>query len=264
MEKLSDSLRSETAMIGIMLSEIASPNMIRLFQQAGFQYTIVDNEHGSFDFSQLSALAGLASGYGFPLVVRVPGISREQITKVLDMGARGILVPMVNTPEQARQVVAYSKYTPVGQRGISTTRAHTNYNPPPLAEYLRSANQNTWTMVQLETAEAIKNAEGIAGVEGVDAVLIGPNDLSADLGTPGQVNSAGVRSAAEKVAAAGRKTGKPVGMITGNQELIRFCRQLGFTLFSVGSELDLLLRGGRERVEQFRELCKHVDKEGKA
>ena len=253
MENFNTSLRQGTMAIGIMLSEIASPNIIRLFRQAGFQYAIVDNEHGSFDFSQLSALVGVASGYDYPVVIRVPGISREHITKVLDMGARGILVPMVDTPEQARQVVAYSKYIPVGRRGISTTRAHTDYSPPPLREYLAFANKNTLTLVQLETQEAVGNAEEILRIEGIDAVFVGPNDLAADLGVPGQVTSPRVYHAVQKIAEAGQKIGKPVGVITGNQELIRFCRQAGYTLFSVGSELDLLLRGGKERVKHFSE-----------
>lgn len=237
--------------LGVMLSEFANPNITRIFQEAGFQFVIIDDEHGYFDFTQLAALISVASGRGFPMIVRIPGVSREYITKVLDMGANGILVPMVNTPEQALEIVSYSKYTPLGKRGISTTRAHTNYNPPPLKAYLPVANQNTATIIQLETAEAIHNAEKIIQIDGIDAVMIGPNDLAADLGKPGEVSSSAVLEAVEHVAAICKTCNKPAGVITGNAQLISYSRQHGFTLFSVGSELDLLLKGGKSRVTDF-------------
>lgn len=244
-------LDKKASTLGVMLSEFANPNITRIFQEAGFQFVIIDDEHGYFDFTQLAALIGVASGRDFPMIVRIPGVSREYITKVLDMGANGILVPMVNTPEQAMEIVSYSKYTPLGKRGISTTRAHTNYNPPPLKAYLPMANRNTATIIQLETAQAVNNAEKIIQTPGIDAVMIGPNDLAADLGVPGEVSSPVVLEAVEHVAAICRACSKPAGVITGNAQLISFSRQHGFTLFSVGSELDLLLKGSKSRVADF-------------
>ena len=244
-------LYGQSPVLGVMLSEFENPNIVRIFQQAGFQYLIVDDEHGYFDYSRVAALIAVASGHSFPVIVRVPGVSREYITKVLDMGASGILVPMVDTPEQARQVVSYSKYAPVGHRGVSTTRAHTNYAPPPLKEYLQDANRRVLTMIQLETKQAVSNAASIAQIEGIDALFIGPNDLACDLGIPGEVSNPLVQEAAAQVAEIGRQAQKPVGIITSNSDLTAFCRNCGFTLFSSGSELDLLLKGAKARVREF-------------
>ena len=130
-------------------------NIVRILKTAGFEFVIIDCEHGYFDLSQTAALIGMGSCCGLPVFVRVPSTGREYITKVMDMGAAGLLVPMVNSAEDARQAVEYAKYTPLGKRGISTQRAHTNYAPPPLEEYLKMANQRTMIMVQLETRELL-------------------------------------------------------------------------------------------------------------
>lgn len=162
METLKQKLNARKTVLGTMLSEVANPNMARIMKAAGFELIIVDCEHGYFDFSQLAAIASLGNGFGLPVLVRIPEIRREWITKALDMSCDGLLVPMVNTAQQALEVIRYAKYQPLGERGISTTRAHTNYNPPPLGEYMRQANERTCILVQLETAEAIANVREIA------------------------------------------------------------------------------------------------------
>lgn len=247
-------MKNEEKQLGIMLSEFGNPNIVRIFKRAGNDFVIVDDEHGYFDFSQIAALVAVANGIGLPIIIRVPGVSREYITKVLDIGADGILVPMVNTVEQAKEIVRYAKYTPIGNRGISTTRAHTNYGVDHLKEYLAQANRKVRVCIQFETQIAIANAEGIAAVEGIDALFIGPNDLAGDYGTPGEVNSDAVYSAVARVAEISKKVRKPSGIITGNQTLLELCMKQGFTYYSVGSELDLLVKGAKMQRESFEKI----------
>ncbi|MCI8550598.1 MAG: hypothetical protein HFI68_08445 [Lachnospiraceae bacterium] len=245
--------------LGIMVSEFQNPNLIRVLRQGGFQFVIADDEHGYFGFGELAAMAAVANGYGMPFIVRVPGVTREYITKILDMGADGILVPMVNTVMQAREAVEYAKYTPIGKRGISTTRAHTDYNPPPLWEYLKQANERVGLFVQAETKTAVENMEEIVALEGIDGVLIGPNDLAGDYGMPGKVNGEEIRQAVKKLAKESRKHNKASGIITGNKELLRYSLNQGLNLYSYGSELDLLLKGARNRTEDFDSICKETE-----
>ena len=155
MEQLKQKVTNRELTLGTMLSELAEPNIVRILKTAGFEFVIIDCETRLFSTIQTAALIGMGSCCGLPVFVRVPSTGREYITKVMDMGAAGLLVPMVNSAEDARQAVEYAKYTPLGKRGISTQRAHTNYAPPPLEEYLKMANQRTMIMVQLETRELL-------------------------------------------------------------------------------------------------------------
>lgn len=240
--------------LGVMISEFGNPNIVRIFQREGFDFLLVDNEHGYFDYTQLAAMIGIANGFHIPIVVRVPGTGREAIIKVLDMGADGILVPMVSTVEQAREIVSYAKYTPVGNRGVSTTRAHTNYGVSDLKAYMAYANKKNIVCIQFENKQALDQAEEIAAIDGIDALFIGPNDLAADLGKPGEVASPEVLQAVAAIGTLGRKLHKPTGIITGNHELMTTCLRAGFTYFSYGSELDLLVKGSRQRKAVFAEL----------
>ena len=252
-------MRKTGKQFGIMLSEFGNPNIVRIFQRAGNDFVIVDDEHGYFDYAQVSALVAVANGIGLPIIIRVPGVTREYITKVLDMGADGILVPMVNTAEQAKEIVRYAKYTPVGARGISTTRAHPNYGVSDLRAYLSAANQRVNVCIQIETREAVDHVGEIAAVEGIDSLFIGPNDLAGDCGLPGEVTSDEVLSAVAKVAEAAGRFGKPAGIITGNRRLIESCMKHGFTYYSVGSELVLLVKGAQSKQAELRKMADQAD-----
>ncbi|MBR5011061.1 MAG: hypothetical protein IKY12_00730, partial [Clostridia bacterium] len=156
----------------------------------------------------------------------------------VDAGTDGFLLPMTNTAEDIKKVVEYAKYAPIGKRGISTMRAHTLYNPPSLSEYMPLANEFVKVYAQIETAKGVESIEKILNVNGVDGVFIGPNDLSCDLGCIG--DNAPVLEAIEKVANAARKSGKPWGIITTTKELIEKATLCGASMFSYGSELNML------------------------
>ena len=176
-------------------------------------------------------MVSVANGAGIGAVVRIPTIDRGVITKVLDMGADGLLVPMVNTADEARQIVAYAKYPPLGHRGASTQRAHTNYDPPKREEYFEIANARTIILAQ---------------IEGIDAVVIGPNDLSIDLGVPGDLGAPAMKEAQRIVAEAAVRAGKASGMITSRTDVIRECRDRGMTVLSCDSEVGMLLKMARK------------------
>lgn len=250
---LKEKLSSGALLLGTMISEIASPNLPRMMKVAGYDYLIVDCEHGMFDFSQLSAMIAVGNTIGLPVLIRIPTIGREHITKLLDAGADGFLVPMVNTKEQAQTLVQWAKYTPLGRRGISTTRAHTGYCPPKLSDYMKSANAHTILFTQIETLEAVENAAEIASVPGIDALIVGPNDLADSSGAPGEINTPKMKENIRKVCQAASMAGIASGTASGNLEHLAYGREQGMQIFCVGSELNHLINGAKTSIRNFHE-----------
>lgn len=252
MSDLKIKIKEKSVALGTMLSEVATPNIARIMKTAGFEFIIIDCEHGYFDFSQIACIVAVGNGFKIPVIIRIPTIEREAITKVLDIGADGLLVPMVNNVQDAEQVVKFAKYAPLGSRGVSTTRAHTNYDPPLLTEYIKSANMRTILLVQLETREAISSAHKIAAVDGVDGLMIGPNDLAMDMGLPGQFETPEMDSAITSVVAAAKEAGKSSGIITSNISFLHKCMDKGMNLFSCNSEVGMMLKAAKGIVKDFR------------
>ncbi len=248
---LKEKLEQGTVILGTMLSEFGCSNILRIMKAAGLEFVIIDCEHGPFELLELSGMIALGNSIDLPVLVRIPGIDRGFITKTLDMGADGFLVPMVNTPEDARRLVEYMKYAPIGKRGISTTRAHTGYCPPKLLDYMESANRRTVLLTQIETRQAVENAAEIAAVPGVDALIVGPSDLSSDLGEPGVLKSPALLECARRVTEAALKNGKKCGTVASNVEYLHTCMEMGMNLFSMSSELGMLMNGAKDCVKRF-------------
>ena len=224
--------------IGTMLSEICFPNFPVILKNEHMDFLIVDNEHGAFDYGFLSAIVMNARLVGLPLIVRLPDHNRRDITKLADMGVGGFLLPMTNNAEDIKKVVEFAKYAPVGKRGISTNRAHTFYNPPPIDQYMKTANETMKVFAQIETRQGVENIDDILSVNGVDGVFVGPNDLSCDMNCVG--NSGPVKEVLKVVSAAAEKHGKAWGIITTSKELISCSLKNGVDYISYGSEINML------------------------
>ena len=230
--------KNVTPQIGTMLSEVCFPNFPIILKNSGLDFLLVDCEHGAFDYAPLSALMMNARLSELPVIIRLSDSSRAQITRLADMGASGFLLPMTNTAEDIRAVVDYAKYAPIGKRGISTNRAHTLYNPPPLTEYMEDANRRMRVYAQIETRAGVEHIDEILSTEGVDGVLIGPNDLSCDMGCIGDL--APIHNAIERVASAADRHGRTWGIITTTQALLDQCRLLRADMICCGSEINML------------------------
>ena len=199
---------------------------------------IVDNEHGSFDYTDLTKIFTVSRLADFTTIVRLPDNGRAWITKCVDAGADGFLLPMTNCAADIAAVVDYAKYAPIGKRGISTMRAHTLYAPPALEKYMPDANKRIKVYAQIETKAGVENIREILAVEGMDGVLVGPNDLSCDLGCIGDV--APVLECMHSVADAAKEAGKPWGLITTSKTLLEKAAEWGVDMISYGSELHML------------------------
>lgn len=234
---------------GTMLSEITFANFPVISKKSGLDFIIIDNEHGAYDYGILSHLVMNSNLCGMNTVVRIGDSSRGNITKLADMGVHGFLLPMTNCAEDIKQVVKYAKYKPVGQRGVSTTRAHTLYDPPSLGDYMVSANNEMRIYAQIETKSGVDNIDEILSVNGVDGAFIGPNDLSVDLDCVGDKEK--IYRCIETVSKSAQNLGKLWGIITTDNKLIDCAINCGVDMISFGSELNMLIKGCKSIKEMF-------------
>ena len=251
MIELKNRIVNRDCVVGTMLSEFYTPNIIRLIKCIGYEFVFIDCEHGYFDLSQVANLAAVGKGFGIGIIVRVPSVQREFITKVLDIGVDGLLLPQIDNVELAKQAVYYAKYCPEGKRGLSTTRAHTDYNPPSVAEYVKKANKEIILLAQIESKEAVDNSYEIASLPGIDGIIVGPNDMAADMGKPGQTFTEEMQKQISTVIDNCVKLNKPCGIVDSNIDRLHFWQQKGMSLFCIGSEIHMMLKGGKENIKAF-------------
>jgi len=218
------------------LMTLNSPAVVELMAEAGFDWLFIDAEHSTLDTSQMQSL--LQAAGSTPCVIRLTSGDEVPIKKALDIGAAGIIVPQVNSAEQARRIVQSAKYAPLGQRGLGIARVH-RYGLK-VREYMQTANEDTAVIVQAEHRDAVANIEAIVRVDGVDGVLIGPYDLSASLGLPGAVDHPDVRAAIERVRTACQAVGVPLGIFGVTADAVKPYMQNGFTMIVAGVDTVLL------------------------
>ena len=221
---------------------------------AGFDFVLIDLEHGSGDHDSLIVqLQAVAATPAVPLV-RIAWNDPPRFKRVLDLGSSGIMVPMVNNEAEARGAVAAMRYPPQGIRGVAGWNRACRFGPG-FEEYFSQANDNLLTIVQIETAEAVKNIEAIAAVDGVDVLFVGPMDLSVGLGIARQFDHPTMREAYEKVVGACRKFGKAAGIILLNPDRADRHFEQGFRFLAQGSDGQLVASGFPKHaacLEQFK------------
>jgi 2-keto-3-deoxy-L-rhamnonate aldolase RhmA len=228
-------------LLGTMLT-VPSGTVAEILADAGFDWLFVDAEHGPFEAAELERVLQTVSRR-VPCLVRVPACEEIPIKRALDLGAAGIIVPQVNTAEQAHRVVQYSRYPPHGARGVGIARAHgygLEFQP-----YVASANEQTLVIVQAENIRAVENIEAIASVPRVDGVLIGPYDLSASMGLMGQIDHPDVVAAIQRVTDVCRRSGLHLGIFGVTPASIRPYYEKGYTLLVSGVDTIVLGQGMR-------------------
>ena len=245
------SLTRPGARIGLWLG-LADPYSAELCATAGFDWLLIDGEHGPNDLrSMLGALQAVAPYPSHP-VVRIPQGDTALIKLVLEIGATTLLVPMVESAAQARELVRATRYPPQGVRGVGSGLARSSrWSAYP--NYLQEANDSICLLVQVETASALAQLDDIAAVEGVDGVFIGPADLSASMGHLGNPGHPDVRQAIDGAIGRILAAGKAPGILAVDEPLARHYIGLGARFVAVGVEATLLARATRALAERFSE-----------
>jgi len=228
----------------------ASPIIAEAMGHAGFDWVLLDMEHTPTDMMEVvHMLQALAATKAIP-VVRVPWNDEVTVKRVLDAGATTVMFPFIANAEEARRAVAATRYPPEGVRGMSGMSRASKFGT--VAQYLKTANQGVGVIVQLETPQAIRALEEVASVEGVDAIFIGPADLSASMGHAGQLTHPAVLDVMAQAAQRCRAAGKPIGTVGGTPEIVAQCRAMGFDFIAISSDLGLLMRGAQAAVQALR------------
>jgi 2-keto-3-deoxy-L-rhamnonate aldolase RhmA len=234
-----------------------SIEIARLAKTAGFDTIYVDVEHSSLSLETTSQICIAALEIGIAPFVRVPSTRPEHVSRVLDAGALGVIAPHVRSAAEARAVVVSAKYPPHGERSAGGGLPQLHYRSFPAAEANAAMNEATMVVVQFESADAVERAEEIAAVEGVDMVLIGTNDLLADMGLPGQYEHERVREAYSRTIAACRKHGKHVGVggLATQPKLAAEFVKMGARYVSTGTDLAFLLAESTARARRVHEIA---------
>lgn len=209
---------------------------------AGFDFIWLDLEHGAGDHDALVVQLQAAESTPAATVVRIAWNEAPRFKRVLDLGASGVMVPYVNSEEEAKLAAAAMRYPPKGIRGVSRSNRAAAFGRN-FDEYFARANENLLTVVQIETAEGVENAEAIAAVEGVDVLFIGPLDLSTNVGVHQRYDAPEFRRALDAVVGACRMHGKAAGILVPKIDLLPAYTDLGYTFFVVGSDGGLIANG---------------------
>lgn len=231
--------------IGTWINLIRNPAILPLLKSAGLDFARVDIEHASPSMQTIADMAVLARALDFPIVVRPPKANREWITRLLDIGVMNLHCPQVESAAHAAEIVAASRYAPMGRRGWGGLNPGNDYvySGTP-AEHRAYANQQVFVTVMLETARAFDDLDQIAAIDGIDALTLGPNDLAQDLGVTGTPDQARVLDEKrDLILAAANKHGKTCAMLVSSAEQGRQWKEAGVLLLAYASEVEVLHSG---------------------
>lgn len=251
MISLKERLRKGQQVLGTMVTTFASPDIAKILQNCGFDFFIVDCEHGSFNTREVANIIAVARGIGMPALVRIPEMRREHALKYMEMGASGLLLPNTETADQARMLVDCAKYAPVGHRGVSLSRPHTDFKKVNSGEYMAKSNDETILMCQIESRRGVENIEQIMAVEGIDVGFIGPNDMTQDYGILGQFTHPDIEEAFRRIISAAQANGKWAGAHFGSVEPLKPWLSRGMQINMWNSDNGLLSRGAAA-IEELR------------
>ncbi|HEV7912221.1 MAG TPA: aldolase/citrate lyase family protein [Albitalea sp.] len=228
----------------------ASPLVAEAIGCCGFDWALVDMEHAPLDVSGLvHVLQALAGTKTLP-VVRVPWNDAVTVKRVLDAGATTVMVPFVQNADEAQRAVAATRYPPEGIRGMAGVSRATRFGTTP--HYFRSANQNIGVIVQIETPQAVEQVDAIAAVPGVDALFVGPADLSAALGHIGELNHPAVVGMMSTAVQRCKALGMPVGTLGAHAEAVAQYRAIGFDFVAVSSDIGFMMRAAQAAIASLR------------
>ena len=246
-------LRAGKLAVGVGLRQARTVDVAQIMKTAGFDWLFIDCEHNSMDTDMAAQIASAALAIGITPVVRVAGKEHWFSSRMLDNGAQGIVVPHVDSADEARRVASACRFPPIGHRSMGGGLQQLGFAPVPVGEAAKIVNEETLVVVMLESPQAIAKCDEIAAVPGIDALLIGTNDLCFEMGIPGQFNDPRVVEAYTKLIAACKKHGKFPGM--GGMytaELLERHINMGVQLILSGSDFSLLMQAAGARAKLVR------------
>ena len=244
MVDLKERIRSGETLIGVF-SDLASPLAVELCGQAGFDWAVLDLEHGAATESDLLGLLYAAASTPMAAVVRAQSAERLRVGRALDLGAEGVMLPQLKSIDEVREAVSYLRYPPVGQRGVALRTRGGGMGSLGHSDVARVVNDRIVGIVQIEAAGTVADADAIAALDEVDVLFVGPADLSHSLGIPGKFDERRFQDALRAVVDACRAHGKAAGILIYDAAGLPPLIEMGFTFIGLGSEGSFVSSGAR-------------------
>jgi len=238
--------------IGHIIMEFASPGLVTMLANAQFDFVLFDTEHTRFSIETIGGMIRYARSAGLPAFVRVPMGQYDQMSRIMDAGADGIMAPNVQSREEAERIVRTTKYAPLGSRGTAFGIAHDDFEVSDVSETMKQANEQTLVIAQIESVSGVENVEDIVGVEGVDVAWIGHFDLTQSMGIPGQFEHPDYLASVEKVITACQRQGKAGGFMGATPDAVIELIQKGFRCIAYGSDIRIYRAALEEGLQAIR------------
>ncbi len=233
-------LREGKAVYGTMMVEFRSSAVVQMLAVAGYDYFFIDMEHGTFSYETMSDMIRAGRMAGIAPLVRVSDCQYHLMSRCLDAGAMGLMIPRTETREQTEQIIRWTKYPPWGIRGCGASTGHSDYESVKVGDFIKHANEEVMIVPQIESELAVNNIEEIVSVKGVDAAVFGPNDLSISLGVPGEVAHPKMVAAFERVLAACDKAGVACGFHVGSVDLVNKWKARGMRFLCWSTDIGMI------------------------
>lgn len=249
---LKEKLLARQTQIGTFL-KLADPTAVEVLGLAGLDFAIIDTEHAPCDQMLLLDLIRAADSVGLPTIVRIPEGTEPHILKALDIGASGVQIPGLATPEAAREALRYTKYAPAGARGLSFAQRSAGYGTLDKAEYMRASNEGLINVVHIENKEMAAEVEQLCAMDDIDVLFIGPMDISQSLGHPGEPTHPDVAAVVDHIIQVCNDHKKPFGIFVGTPEAAKKYQSRGAAYIAVASDLAFLSRGYQAVIRQIQE-----------
>ena len=258
--KVKRALMQGEVQMGTWVTTLRTPQIAQMIATAGFDFLYIDMEHSCFSIETVGDLCFAALAAGLVPIVRPPGKDPHLLSRPLDSGAMGLLIPHVDTREEAEAVIKAVRFPPMGKRGINLMGPHTGFSKANGEEYVRSTHTETLLLVQIESDTGIDNLDKILSVDGVDGGVIGRADLSNDLGLLGQVNHPEIVRRVEMLIAACQRHKKIPGLLVQDIATAKEWISKGVRLVPYANEVSLLVNAGEQAVSEIRSFAKVVRK----
>ena len=236
---------------GTNFGQLRSQDVLKILALSGFNWAFIDTEHGGFDLETIQDLCRIAASVNFTPIVRVPELQYSMVTRALDCGAMGVMFPRVEAPELLEKAVSWARFPPVGVRGFGLTAFHFDFAPMTMPQMIEFCNENTMVVLQIETKRAVEAREELLAVPGIDAVMIGPADLSISLGVPGEFQHPKVVEAMESIRDTCVRRGIAPGTQTRTLSLAKFWRERGMRFLGCSSDVAMLHERAKEIITQL-------------
>lgn len=248
------SLRRGETSVGTMVFEFKTKGIGRIASNAGAEFVIYDTEHTESTWETIATLLATSRAATAVPIVKVPAIERTSLSRPLDVGAMGLMMPMVESASQARDIVRWAKYPPQGERGAAFGLAHDDYAALDSRATMQSVNNETLLIAQIETLQGVRNLAEIAGVEGIDILWVGQADLTNSMGIPGQFDDMGYQKILDRVAQVAEESGKAAGFLVYSMDEAQRMIDRGYRCLAYSVDIWIYAAALKEGMDNIRLL----------